>query len=212
MMSTTVTPFWHRWSRPCLAAAGLVLAVLCIPGPLRAHPHVFIEQQLTIVFDELGLAGIHARWMFDEMFSAMIAADHDKNKNQSLEPEEISEIKAKAFSYISAYHYYFTVSIDGTPFMVNHITDFSADLDRGRLSYEFFIPCQAAAAATPKTLKVATYDPEYYSAIYFSDHQPFELVNQDRFETRAAIREDEETLFYYDMVHPWTLFLEFAKK
>jgi len=190
----------------------MIVLALCVPGRLRAHPHIFIEQRLTAVFDDKGLAGIHVNWLFDDMFSSMIVADHDINKNQSLEPGEVVEIKAKAFSFIAEYHYFFTVAIDGLPFTVNYVTDFNAELDQGRLTYTFFIPCHVTALPAPKKLKIATYDPEYYTAVYFPDKAPYGIVNDARFNIRAEIKEDKETLFYFDMVHPWTLFLEFALK
>lgn len=157
-------------------------------------------------------AGIHVNWLFDDMFSSMVTADHDKNKNKFLEPEEVAEIKAKAFSFIAEYHYFFTVSVEAKPFTVNHVTDFNAELDRGRLTYTFFIPCSVTAAPSPKRLKIATYDPEYYTAISFAEKRPWELINGKRVTARAEIKEDKETLFYFDMVHPWTLFLEFTLK
>ena len=190
----------------------LIALSLCLPGRLIAHPHVFIEQRLTPVFDDKGLSGIHVNWLFDDMFSSMIATDHDTNKNHFFEPDEVAQIKAKAFSFIAQYHYFFTVSIDSHPFSVDYVTDFNAELEKGRLTYTFFIPCHVSAASTPKKLKIATYDPEYYTAIYFPDKAPFDLVNASQFDIKAEIKEDKDTLFYFDMVHPWTLFLEFTLK
>ena len=200
-----------HWIRPALFLI-LIARAFFLPGMLQAHPHIFIEQRLTPVFDDKGLFGIHVNWRFDDMFSSMIAADHDINKNQALEPEEVSQIKAKAFSFIAQYHYYFTVSIDGRPFTVNDVTDFNAELDTGHVIYTFFIPCQVSAMDTPKKLKIATYDPEYYTAIYFPDKAPYDVVNASQFNFKAEIKEDKDTLFYFDMVHPWTLFLEFVLK
>lgn len=195
-----------------LWAAVIVIVALCLPGRGLAHPHIFIEQRLAVVFDDKGLSGIHVRWQFDDMFSAMIATDHDRDKDQSLDPEEIADIKANAFSYISQYHYFFTVHIGDSPFPVTTVTDFTAELDRGRLIYEFFIPCPAVAGQKPQEIKIAAYDPEYYTAIRFAEKKPYEMINAEGFRAEAAVREDKETLIYFDMVNPWTLFLELAQK
>ncbi len=177
-----------------------------------AHPHVFIEQKLKLIFNEEGMEGIHVNWRFDDMFSTMIANDHDANKNDQLEPSEVTQIKEKAFAYIAEYHYFFSVKIDGTPFIVNDVTDFSAELDNGKLIYDFFIPCPVTATKEIKKLIIASYDPNYYSAIYFAEKSPYGFINNDGVEANAVIREDMETLIYFDMVNPWTLFLDFKRK
>ena len=61
-----------------------------IPQHLSAHPHVFIRNTLTFVFDENGLKGIEQRWVFDEMFSAGIIFDYDTDANGSFDPVETS--------------------------------------------------------------------------------------------------------------------------
>lgn len=65
-------------------------------SPAQAHPHIFIVQRLTAVFDQTGLAGIRVRWKFDDMFAAMIAEDFDLDRNGRLDPSEVAEIKENA--------------------------------------------------------------------------------------------------------------------
>ncbi len=190
----------------------LMIIVWVSPPAVFAHPHVFIEQKLKLIFNEEGMEGIHVNWRFDDMFSTMIANDHDANKNNQLEPSEVTQIKEKAFAYIAEYHYFFSVKINGTPFIVNDVTDFSAELDNGKLIYDFFIPCHVTAAKEIKKMVIASYDPNYYSAIYFADDSPYEFINHEGVEINAVIREDMDTLIYFDMVNPWTLFLDFRRK
>jgi ABC-type uncharacterized transport system substrate-binding protein len=177
-----------------------------------AHPHVFIIQQIEVVFDDKGLAGIKARWAFDDMFASMISEDYDHNKNGQLEASEIKNIKENAFSYIAEYNYFTFIKIDGKPFKVQYITDFKAVLKDKQLEYQFFIPCHVGAASRAKKITVATYDPSYYAAIFFSETAPVSLVSADRYEVKTSVREDKDTTIYYGMIHPWTLFLEFGKK
>jgi len=54
-----------------------------------AHPHVFIAQNLKVVFDDKGMVGFNVNWAFDEMFSNMICEDYcDLNKNGILESQK----------------------------------------------------------------------------------------------------------------------------
>ena len=186
--------------------------VILIPGKKGlSHPHVFIAQKLHVIFDESGLSGIKVFWQFDDMFSSMIINDHDLNQNGRFEPDEVLSVKENAFSYISEFDYFFSFTIDGTPFKVNEVKDFNAQIIYGKLIYDFFIPCRVNATEQMKKLIIGSYDPNYYSAIYFVQNRPFSLFNAETFETYARIERDKDKLIYYDMVNPWTLFLSFRQ-
>ena len=89
---------------------------------------------------------------------------------------------------------------------------FNAVLKDKRLEYQFFVPCHVRATPDVKKITVAIYDPSYYSAIFFAKNEPVSLASVDAYEVKTAIREDPSTKIYFDMVHPWTLFLEFRLK
>lgn len=178
----------------------------------NAHPHIFIVQRLEAAFDGKGLAGFNVRWKFDDMFAGMIAEDHDRNHNGRLEPDEVQSIRENAFSYLAEFNYFVFIKIENKPFKVKYTTDFTATLEDGRLEYRFFVPCHVRATRNVKKITVATYDPSYYSAIFFAKNRPVSLSDADIFEVKTAIREDPATTVYYGMIHPWTLFLEFYLK
>jgi len=188
------------------------LFVMCFDQRAFSHPHVFMTQQITSVFDGKGLAGFKISWEFDDMFAAMIATDYDANQNGLLEPDEVALVKAEAFSYISEFNYFVFIRIDEKPFEVKFIKDFKAILSDGKLTYTFFIPCHVTAISNYKQLIVATYDPSYYSAILFKRKEPAMLENTDRFDAKTVVKEDKATSIYYDMVNPWALFLDFRIK
>jgi len=188
------------------------LLVTGLPNTSFSHPHVFMTQQITSVFDDKGLAGFKIRWEFGDMFSSMITDDYDKNKNGFLEKEEAAVVKEETFSYISEYNYFIFIKIDGKPFEVKFIKNFSAVLNNGELVYTFFVPCHVTAISNFKQIIVATYDPTYYSAILFKKKDPALNENNELFEVKTAVREDKSTSIYFDMMNPWALFLEFRIK
>jgi ABC-type uncharacterized transport system substrate-binding protein len=164
------------------------------------------------MFDDQGLAGFKMRWGFDEMFSSMIAGDYDRNQNGRFESEEVQTIKKEAFDYISNTNYFTFIKINGKPFEVKYIKDFIAILENNKLIYEFFVPCHVASMDRFKEIIVATYDPSYYTAIFFAKNQPVSLSFSEPYEVKSAIREDKATSIYFGMVHPWALFIEFRLK
>ena len=190
----------------------LFLNVLCMNSDVIAHPHVFIVQQLNIVFDNQGLTGFGVEWHFDEMFSSMIAMDYDQNQNSTLEPAEVAVVKEKAFSYIAEYDYFIFVKINGQSFKVKWIKNFNAILKNGRLSYHFFVPCHVKADELFKQIVIAAYDPSYYTAIFFAQKRPAFVENGDQFVIESSLKEDKSTLIYFGMINPWALFLKFRLK
>ncbi len=177
-----------------------------------SHPHVFIAQRIKIVFDDNGLAGFNIQWEFDEMFTSMIVEDHDKNQNKMFEANEVALIKKEAFLYVSNYNYFTFVRINGKKFDVKFIKNFSARLSNHKLLYVFFIPCHVAATNNFKQVLINSYDPSYYTALFFSDKDPVVLENSEACEIKTAIKEDESTSIYYGQINPWALFLDFRKK
>lgn len=190
----------------------LIIILTIFSGVGLSHPHLFIVQKIKIVFDDQGLAGFNIYWSFDDMFSSMIAGDYDKNKNEVLEKSEVALIKKEAFSYASNYNYFTFVKIDGKPFDVKFIQNFSAELYEKKLIYKFFIPCHVKAISNFKNVRVASYDPSYYSAIFFANKGSVSLNNSESFEVRTVIKEDKSISIYYGQVNPWTLFLDFRTK
>jgi ABC-type uncharacterized transport system substrate-binding protein len=194
-----------------ICSALLVCDLIRLPA-VHAHPHVFIVQRLDVVFNEKGLAGIKVRWQFDDMFASMIAEDYDLNRNGKFEPGEVQKIKEEAFSFIAEHSYFTFINIDNKPFQIKWIRDFNAILENRQLVYEFLVPCHVTATAEFKSVTVASYDPSYYTAIFFAGKGPFTLTNANGFDVKTSLKEDPDTKIYYDMIHPWTLFLEFRKK
>lgn len=179
---------------------------------VAAHPHVFIAQETTIVFDQKGLAGFRIHWTFDEMFSVMVGEDFDQNQDGRLDKKEVAVIKEKAFGYIAPHNYYIQIKIAEKPFAVKFIKDFNAVLNNGKLSYEFFIPCHVSAVKTPKRIVLSPYDPEYYSAIYFPDARHLTIKNSGPFTIETRAERDMSTLIFHETVNPLAIFLNFRLK
>ncbi|GAB6095295.1 hypothetical protein JCM14469_15470 [Desulfatiferula olefinivorans] len=177
---------------------------------VEAHPHVFISQRLTVVFNEKGLAGFRVTWVFDDMFSGMIAGDYDRNGDGAFDPAEAALIRKEAFDNIAEHRYFTFVTIDGKPFDVRFIKDFSAAIDEKRiLTYTFLIPCHVTAVTGPKQVKIATYDPTYYSALFFAEDRPVSVDNPGALAVSTGIRQDTSTSIYFGQIHPWALFVDF---
>lgn len=129
-----------------------------------AHPHVFVDNHMAFEFDAKGFAGIQVAWVFDEMFSSGMLLDFDDGDG-FLSPKEISEIKTEAFDHLKEHGYFFRIQIDGTPFIVKFVADFTAKMQGRHLIYQFKVPCHVSALASPKTINIRIEDETNYSSI-----------------------------------------------
>ena len=198
--------------RPFLLLSIFLSIQTWIPSSVFSHPHVFIVHRYIVVFDTAGLAGLRVNWRFDEFFTQMILEDYDRNQNNRLEPREVETIEKEAFRYLENYDYFTFIKINQHPFKVKYVRDFNAFIHKGKLVYEFFVPCHVRAIDTFKMLRAAAYDPTYYSAIFFAKHHTVRIENGERFETTVRVDENKQETYYYDMIHPWEMTLKFRLK
>ena len=188
----------------------VVLMVFLLPLPCGAHPHVFLYSTVTIVFDDAGLAGFRVKWRFDEMFSSSILLDFDKNGNKRFEPPEIQAVEAGAFANLKQFNYFMHVRINGKPFEVQYVTDFSAAMEDDKLVYRFFVPCHVTAIETFKQVSLSIYDQTYYSSVFWAD-APVAYKNADAYVVNHHIEKNKDEAYYYGQVYPEEVRLRFRQ-
>jgi len=179
--------------------------------PSWPHPHVFVDSTVTIVFDEKGIAGFEIRWAFDEMFSSMIILDFDTNGNSRFESSEVENVKSDAFSNLRKFDYFTHIKINGTPFKVKYVTDFSAKIIDGTLVYRFFIPCHIQAAEIFREVAVSIYDHTFYSSVFLAEN-PVTYRNRKFYDIEYRIEKNTDEAYYYGQVYPDTITLRFKRK
>jgi len=188
-----------------------ILLMTLIPIGAFGHPHVFIDNSISIVFDEHGLAGFGIEWAFDEMFSAMIIHNYDTNENGKFEAGEIEEIKKGAFSNLRKFDYFTFVKINTQPFKIQFVKNFSAATVEDRLVYRFFIPCHVRAVDSFKEVKISIYDREFYCSVFLA-RIPVRFENATGFDYHYDIGKNKKEAYYFGQVYPDEVTLKFRVK
>ena len=182
------------------------------PESALAHPHVFADTSLNIVFDQKGLSGIGVKWVFDEFFSSMILEEFDKDHNNRINPNENKGLEQGAFQNLKKYNYFNWIAIDGRKFVIKWVKDFRAQVKKGRLVYYFFVPCHLKASQNRKTVVISPSDPTYYTALEFAVLNPVTIKGGNNFSVKYKIAPSTIRTIYYGMVHPTELTLSFKLK
>jgi ABC-type uncharacterized transport system substrate-binding protein len=193
-----------------ITAIGVILLSLC-PLYVAAHPHVFLHTGLQILFDEKGLSGVRVIWMFDEMFSNMIISEFDSNANGRFEPAEIDNLKEGAFSYLQNFDYFTHIKIDGNPFEVKFVRDFTAKIKGHTLVYQFLVPCHVSAIDAVKEVKLSIYDHSYYCSVFLAK-EAIAYQNHQSYEVEHRIERNRKDAYYYGQIFPEEITVRFKRK
>jgi ABC-type uncharacterized transport system substrate-binding protein len=179
--------------------------------PLLSHPHVFIDNRVSVIFDSNGLKGFKHEWIFDEMFSSTIIKDFDLDGNGNFNKKEIEGVLSGAFSNLKKYNYFTDIAIKGHRFKIKEIEDFHAVIDSGVLIYVFFLPCEVTASRENQEITIAVYDPSYFVQILWASDNPYTVENTPEFELTCEVIEDEKKAYYYKQIIPESLKIKFRK-
>ena len=149
--------------RRFLLSTLLLLAMSALPA--SAHPHVFINNRMTVVFDGGMLQGISFTWTFDEMFSNMILTDYDPKKTRQFNAAQAKALKQGAFDNLENYHYFIAIAVGKKQVGHFSIEQFSPSVvDKNKLVYTFFVPLKVPVQPMSQTIRLTVYDDSYYVA------------------------------------------------
>jgi ABC-type uncharacterized transport system substrate-binding protein len=157
----------RRAVAPLLALVGLGLA-----SPALAHPHIFIEEHVEVLFDQGNVTGVRMTWSFDELYSSMLRSDYTDTKKGPITAKDIRSLHDKAFTNLASVHYFTTMTLDDKPVTLGTPKDFTASFNADdKAIYSFVIPLTLPKPADKNLLEIAVFDPEYYV--------DFELASDD---------------------------------
>lgn len=151
-----------RGTRLGLGLAIALFASWVSTSPVAAHPHVFIDYAVTVLFDDAGVKGIRMSWTFDEMYSSMLFHDYTSRPRGPLTPADIESLEKGAFRDTADYHYFVDVKLNGQAVTVKDVTDFDARFEQHRMTYFFTVQLHTDAPDARNTLEIQAFDHEFY--------------------------------------------------
>ena len=141
-------------------------AILLLSGIANSHPHMFIDAMAKVMCSDSALSGIYIYWDFDDMNSAVLIEDYDKNKNRRFEKGEYNDIEVNSFSYCSKSDYFTVLTWDNHYHPIEKVENFVAKVvAEGRVQYSFFIPLNIPIEkVVGKKIKLFFEDPSMFIA------------------------------------------------
>jgi len=190
----------------------LILSVLILSQSwqIKAHPHVFIDTDLTIGFDSTGLGYLKVTFVFDEMFSSDFIANFDTDKNGFFSKEEIKIIQKKAFSNLINYNYFIHIITHKKKIKFRNVSDFNVYKKEDAIVYTFTLKPDIAINSNNETIKIAPYDQSYYIDVALKKRS-LKFENTEGYSYSYRIIVDEQMAYYFDQIFPDCIVLTVKK-
>ncbi|WP_425092069.1 DUF1007 family protein [Tropicimonas sp. S265A] len=149
------------------AFLGLTLLAATLVGRAEAHPHIFIDAGVTLVFDEDGrLGAVRIVWAYDELYSLLIVEERglDPDFDGKLTEAEQADLSGFDMNWIEGYEGDAYLMLDGVQIALSEPLEWDAAYEDGRIvtTHLRALPDRIEVAAEPAILQV--YDPTYYTA------------------------------------------------
>lgn len=147
--------------------AALLLVLLSF-GQVFAHPHIFIDARLVVVFDDQGrVSGLRQAWTFDALYSAWAVQGLDVNGDGTVTSDELQPLADDNMLGLKEYDYYSAIgpaSGENAKFATGY--DARMEYDGTNLQLAFAVDL-ATPLDTSSAVEIEVSDPEYYSAFQF---------------------------------------------
>lgn len=148
------------------AVAGFCAAMM-VAAPAAAHPHLFIDVGLTILFDDAGRAtGVTVEWHYDEFFTLSYLTDegYDPDFDGVLTDDELARLTGFDMRW-QAGHAGDSYALSGeVPVALSGPADPTARMEGGRIVTTHTRRFAEPVAVTDAPLVVQVYDPSFYTA------------------------------------------------
>jgi nickel/cobalt transporter (NicO) family protein len=156
-----------------LLATAMAVAAMCLPA--RAHPHVWVTVETTLLYENGAFVGIAHKWTFDELYSTMAVEGLDANKDGTYDRAELAELAKVNIESLKGVDYFTHPVLAGEPLKLGQARDYWHEHKDGILSLSFTVPFATPVLADAKGLSFAVYDPTYFIAFDLAKSGPARL-------------------------------------
>ena len=178
----------------------LALLVYLSP-PAEAHPHIWIDAFVEIVFDRGQVIALKINWTFDPFFTSLAAADFDTDGNATLDEAEAAKLAANSAENLKQSGFFTHIWLDSDKLEIAAPKGIDARIEEGSLNFTFTVAMPAPVDPAKTTLSISFYDPTYYIEINPDPLDPL------RFASGAApcfvfVEPDPQRTIYFGLVRP----------
>ena len=127
-----------------------------------AHPHVFVDAKVQVLFDDKGLSGVKNHWVYDEIYSAAMVASADSDGDGKLTAQESEKLKPSILGELAKSNYFNYIQWGSDFLKAGDIRNFRASVVNRRLALDFVVGFSVPVGSDYSMLVVVVADPTNY--------------------------------------------------
>jgi len=171
-------------------------------GQALAHPHVFLETEIEIEFNEQGLKGVWQEWTFDEYQSSWIINQYNIDQEGEISSQELDRLYRETFENLKHYDFFTMVIVGDEKIPATEIEDFSVKIQDGLAIYSFFVPFDIQINQGKQELFILVYDESYFCQVFFPPEEIGFKGDTSSWEIDYTTQKKSDLTFYFGMVTP----------
>lgn len=155
------------------------LGLLCWAAatPAQAHPHVWVEMQSDVVFNDQGLiTAVNVSWTFDDGYAQLALDGLDKNGDGVYDPSELEPLTRENLDSLKDYNYFTYVRYNNKPQAIAAPVDAGQIYSENKLQLHFQVPLVTPVDPTRGEFVLKTYDPEFFIAFDYVKDEPVSVI------------------------------------
>ena len=138
--------------------------------PGSAHPHIWIDMQVELLFDADGLVtGLRQTWLADELYTAFATEGLDSDGDGKPDPAALNDLLAENLKNLKDYGYFTKVEGPRGPIATGDVETYSSTMRGRQLEMTFVLPLVAPHDPRAETLRYAIYDPTYFISMLHAE-------------------------------------------
>ncbi|MFY9137793.1 DUF1007 family protein [Zwartia sp.] len=156
-------------SKKTYAGLLLIVAQWLSLSVAQAHPHIYIEGGVSLVFNSQGQAtSLRQSWLFDELFSTYALQGMTRDQSGQVARAELEKITSEWMTSLAEpeSHFFAKITLAGKPLTFgapNHAQT-TWDPKTSQLVLSFEVPIDPPVKVDAKGLEVDIQDPSYFVA------------------------------------------------
>lgn len=153
----------------------LPLTLLALPGPLAAHPHLWLVASAGYRVEAGRVVAVEVVLRFDELASASLSTDFDRDRDRRFDAAETARLEREAFASLAELEWLSHLRVDGRPAGLRPPTGFRAEIEGDLVTFRFARPLEVPVDPREGALALTLVDPGWYVDIVLDPEAPADV-------------------------------------
>ncbi|WP_018142263.1 DUF1007 family protein [Thioalkalivibrio sp. ALJ7] len=165
----------RRWAP--LMVAVLALLVL-LPGTLQAHPHAWIDLEITFERDRDGqLTHMHHNWRFDPTYGQYLYDDAQEHQEGTTSEERLQALAAEILGNLDEYRWYSHIKAGDETIGIAAAEEPRMAMEEGLLHFRFRLELSQPVDPKARDLEYKVYDPTFFIEVLHREPHGIRVVD-----------------------------------